>query len=296
MNRPQRAGGVCLSSAHALGNTIAKMMLRHQDHRDRRVCLVFDFNKTLTNGGSGPEVSVEKKIRGGSHTAEALQETLFLKFILIARDPTISTIETLKADRVLQALALNFGPAKTGKPVVEDIVKQNDDTVPIAHLAHVYASAYKKAAGIEAIIAAHTARGLAVPTHVYFVDDTECLQKRHASLQQGASDGVLVGSLQGEIRSPPINHAGHGRSGFCVQEGSDGPLLVRQCPCALRINDLGMRRAAPELLGSLGRHGQSTRTTASGTGRSLTTQHRPIEPLQLTTAVSTTSLQSPQLE
>ena len=94
---PLAAQCVRLSGSRALGDTISSIVAQRQP--EEVTLLVFDFDKTLTNGHASPTSSLEQRVRGGTHTIEALRKTLatpgILRKVLTARPPTKSSVESV---------------------------------------------------------------------------------------------------------------------------------------------------------------------------------------------------------
>ena len=206
---PLAAQCVRLSGSRALGDTIASIVAQRQP--EEVTLLVFDFDKTLTNGHASPTSSLEQRVRGGTHTIEALRETLatpgILRKVLTARPPTKSSVESV-------ALQLN-GSMQLGEFFATEA--SAEECAPfeygscgamIAHAADVYASGYDKPSGISALVldtctvAAARANTkveerACPPIRVHFFDDSVSNAYRVSSetvLATGAVPG-MVGAL-----------------------------------------------------------------------------------------------------
>ena len=89
-----------LEGAEGLSKAIHRIL--EEKPKDVRTLLIFDFDRTLTNGFASPslDLPIEKRIRGGLLTLNALRraksEGIDL-FIITARSPTALTIESLEA-------------------------------------------------------------------------------------------------------------------------------------------------------------------------------------------------------
>ncbi len=143
-----------LSGSKALGDTIRRILDERQP--DEVTLLVFDFDKTLTNGYATPTTSsVDQRVRGGMHTIEALRATLATpgvrRKVLTARPPTKSSVESvvlqLTGSMQLGEYFATDAPAEERAPF-----EYGAGGAMIAHAADVYASGYDKPSGISALV------------------------------------------------------------------------------------------------------------------------------------------------
>ena len=118
-----------------------------QRRPDEITLLVFDFDKTLTNGFADPDAPIEGRVSGGSHPADALRTTLstwgMQRIILTARPPSKSTVESV----LLQLTgAMQLGDCFVSAPSSKHIYEQlapfafGSNRATLAHAADVYAS------------------------------------------------------------------------------------------------------------------------------------------------------------
>ena len=133
-----------------------------------RTLLVFDFDRTLTNGISRPGDEIAKVVRGGEATVAALRRAHDAGaglFIVTARRPARLSVEQIFAslDNAQSALSPFFPRG--------DCVEfrfGNRGGVPLARGGSVYASGYEKAAALAHIVSAQKRAGL----RVFFFDDS----------------------------------------------------------------------------------------------------------------------------
>ena len=90
--------GACkrLSGSTALGDRVAAIL--HGRDADELTLMVFDFDKTLTTGFSGPGTTPLQRVRGGQHTIDGLRKAAAAGVamrICTARSATKRTLETL---------------------------------------------------------------------------------------------------------------------------------------------------------------------------------------------------------
>ena len=135
--------------------------------------LVFDFDRTLTNGISlpGDEVDLEKVVRGGEATVAALRHAAEVGaglYIITARHPSRLAVEQLFASMDNAQAALSpFFPRGDGPPV-EFQIAGGQGAIPLARGGHVYAADYQKAVALAHIIQERGQEGL----RVFFFDDS----------------------------------------------------------------------------------------------------------------------------
>jgi len=133
--------------------------------------LVFDFDRTLTNGFASPdkELPIEKRIRGGKLTLDALRKAkehpLVQLFVITARSPSMLTIQQLEAamQNCQAELAEIFIPS-TEKYHVE---KVNGRT--LAWRGPIFAADYAKPIALQQILS--TDKIKADKVEVHFFDD-----------------------------------------------------------------------------------------------------------------------------
>jgi hypothetical protein len=133
-----------------------------------RTLLVFDFDRTLTNGISRPGDETAKVVRGGEATVAALRRAHDAGaglFIVTARRPARLSVEQIFAslDNAQSALSPFFPRG--------DCVEfrfGNRGGVPLARGGSVYASGYEKAAALAHIVSEQKRAGL----RVFFFDDS----------------------------------------------------------------------------------------------------------------------------
>ena len=131
-----------------------------------RTLLVFDFDRTLTNGISRPGDETAKVVRGGEATVAALRRAHDAGaglFIVTARRPARLSVEQIFAslDNAQAALAPFFPRG--------DVVEfrfGDRGGVPLARGGSVYASGYQKAAALAHIVSDQKQAGL----RVFFFD------------------------------------------------------------------------------------------------------------------------------
>jgi hypothetical protein len=136
-----------------------------------RTLLVFDFDRTLTNGISRPgdEAETARVVRGGEATVAALRrahEAGAGLFIITARRPARLSVEQLFAsmDNAQSALSPFFPRGNC----VEFQFGSEQGGVPLARGGSVYASGYQKAAALAHIVSEQKQEGL----RVFFFDDS----------------------------------------------------------------------------------------------------------------------------
>ena len=116
-----------------------------------RTLLVFDFDRTLTNGISRPGDETAKVVRGGEATVAALRRAHDAGaglFIVTARRPARLSVEQIFAslDNAQAALSPFFPRG--------DCAEFQFSNVPLARGGSVYASGYEKAAALAHIVSA----------------------------------------------------------------------------------------------------------------------------------------------
>ena len=159
-----------LSGAGALGDAVDAAMLSASSSSGRKTLLVFDFDRTLTNGISMPgETELSKLVRGGQHTVDALQRAKLAgadMYIITARRPVCMTVEQIFAslDHAQSVLSPFF---ERGEP--KRIMRGN---VPLARGGHVYAADYQKAVALSHIIALRSQESPEERCSVLFFDDS----------------------------------------------------------------------------------------------------------------------------
>ena len=133
-----------------------------------RTLLVFDFDRTLTNGISRPGDEIAKVVRGGEATVAALRRAHDAGaglFIVTARRPARLSVEQIFAslDNAQAALSPFFPRGACAEFRFGD-----RGGVPLARGGGVYASGYEKAAALAHIVSAQKRAGL----RVFFFDDS----------------------------------------------------------------------------------------------------------------------------
>lgn len=136
-----------------------------------KVYFYFDFDKTLTNGyefsGNENKAPIEKRIRGGKKTVDALDS---LKqrggnlSVVTARSPKVSVIDQLKASLDNSVSELNHIFVVDEKPVIETF-----GDVQVARGSSLYAAGRQKEVAIAHSLAQNAAHS--GPLDVIFVDD-----------------------------------------------------------------------------------------------------------------------------
>ena len=134
-----------------------------------RTLLVFDFDRTLTNGISTPvDAETAKVVRGGEATVAALRRAHDAGaglFIVTARRPARLSVEQIFASLDNAQAALSpFFP----RGACAEFRFGNRGGVPLARGGSVYASGYEKAAALAHIVSAQNRAGL----RVFFFDDS----------------------------------------------------------------------------------------------------------------------------
>ena len=134
-----------------------------------RTLLVFDFDRTLTNGISRPGDETAKVVRGGEATVAALRRAHDAGaglFIVTARRPARLSVEQIFAslDNAQSALSPFFPRGDC----VEFRFGSEQGGVPLARGGSVYASGYQKAAALAHIVSDQKRAGL----RVFFFDDS----------------------------------------------------------------------------------------------------------------------------
>jgi len=144
---------VHLSGAKALGDTIASIVAQRPP--DELTLLVFDFDKTLTNGYASPDATIEKRVRGAKHTTDALRATLSTwgvqRLVLTARPPSRSTLEAIIV-QLTGAMELGDCFDTTASPAEQEPLEYGASRVKLAHSASLYASGYEKPTGVSHIV------------------------------------------------------------------------------------------------------------------------------------------------
>jgi hypothetical protein len=184
---PLKGKCVRLSGCRALGDTLATIL--EQRPANEITLLVFDFDKTLTNGFANPEATVEQRVRGGKHTADALRATKNTpgveRFVLTARPPTKNVLESV----IIQLTgAMQLSDSFKTQPDPEDqmLLEFGALRATLAHSGTIYASGYDKPTGVSHIIVTSTcspsqanhaenqplAGETPAPVRVHFFDDS----------------------------------------------------------------------------------------------------------------------------
>ncbi|KAH9258592.1 hypothetical protein BASA81_003094 [Batrachochytrium salamandrivorans] len=150
-----------------LGNLISRLEL--EPGRD---VFVFDFDRTLTNGFASPdqELDITLRIRGGSHTLDALRLLKRLgveMYIVTARNPSRLTIEQLEAS--IQRCQLELGEFFLPSPDSQYVVESLENGMKLAHRGNLYASDYAKPNAIRHLLNRVAEGGSKRVVH--FVDD-----------------------------------------------------------------------------------------------------------------------------
>jgi hypothetical protein len=158
MQRLTGAAGLATAVSTALASYPAESLL-----------LVFDFDRTLTNGFSAPgdEANVAKVVRGGAMTVAALRQAHDAGaglYIITARRPVRLSVEQLFASLDnAQSVLSPFFPRGDGPPV-----EFQSGGVPLACGGHIYAADYEKANALAHIVRERDQEGV----RVLFFDDT----------------------------------------------------------------------------------------------------------------------------
>jgi hypothetical protein len=135
--------------------------------------LLFDFDRTLTNGFATPDehLPMERRIRGGEHTLEALRlckqhDHLIKMFIITARSPSVLTIQQLEASMMncQNELAEIF---LTDDHQSSDYKVEKFHGVQLAFKGHLYASDYSKSFAIRHLLTTKQTSN----TVLHFFDD-----------------------------------------------------------------------------------------------------------------------------
>jgi hypothetical protein len=146
-----------------------------------RTLLVFDFDRTLTNGVASPgETDLAKLVRGGEATVAALRQAQAAGvglYIITARRPSRLTVEQIFASLDHAQVALSpFFPRGDEPPVEfrfaggkgDGVSREKGHDVPLARGGCVYAADYQKAAAMAHIVQERGQEGL----RVFFFDDS----------------------------------------------------------------------------------------------------------------------------
>ena len=144
--------------------------------------LVFDFDRTLTNGFASPDANlpVEKRIRGGSMTLESLRKAKSVgseMFIITARSPTRLTIEQLEASmkNCQQELAEIFIKQDQTKELDQPYRVEKVNGRNLAWRGRLFASDYSKPIAMQQILSeislAETTNHHDISLAVHFFDD-----------------------------------------------------------------------------------------------------------------------------
>jgi hypothetical protein len=155
-----------LSGQAALARQVEEVMESCAAPRD--VALVFDFDRTLTNGYASPEqVAVEHRIRGGQATVQALHRAakagarLFVVTARSAREMILDTmVHSFSSSGTLHEIGELFVSADSA---FEQVLV---DDAKLARKGHIYATDYRKPAAIK-----HIFRTLGEHAAVHFFDD-----------------------------------------------------------------------------------------------------------------------------
>lgn len=136
--------------------------------------LLFDFDRTLTNGFATPDetLPMEKRIRGGKHTLDALRvckqhDHLIKMFIITARSPSVLTIQQLEA-------SMSNCQSELAEIFLTDDHKSSEYKVEkfhgiqLAFKGHLYASDYSKSFAIRHLL---TTKPTSSKTTLHFFDD-----------------------------------------------------------------------------------------------------------------------------
>jgi hypothetical protein len=157
-----------ISGSDALATTVSAAL---ESGPASHTLLVFDFDRTLTNGISRPgdETETAKVVRGGEATVAALRrahDAGARLYVITARRPVRLSVEQLFAsmDNAQSALSPFFPRGDC----VEFQFGSEQSSVPLARGGSVYASGYEKAAALAHIVSEQKQEGL----RVFFFDDS----------------------------------------------------------------------------------------------------------------------------
>ena len=157
-----------ISGSDALATTVSAAL---ESGPASHTLLVFDFDRTLTNGISRPgdETETAKVVRGGEATVAALRrahDAGARLYVITARRPVRLSVEQLFAsmDNAQSALSPFFPRGDC----VEFQFGSEHSSVPLARGGSVYASGYEKAAALAHIVSEQKQEGL----RVFFFDDS----------------------------------------------------------------------------------------------------------------------------
>ena len=172
-SRPDQFGSR-IEGSKGLAHVLRIIENHHANDNPGDVFLVFDFDKTITNGFNLPTVNGSERVRGKQTTVDAINDSKFAKFILTARCPKVITLETIRNDKTFQVInSRNNFPLDVPKEIFTfenggaDTTSASQSPV-LVHDGHLYASGYQKARGIAHIV--HTAHQK--PKCVYFLTTT----------------------------------------------------------------------------------------------------------------------------
>lgn len=193
--QPEGDGGTRVEGAGGLSDLLRALERRHSDDGPGSVALVFDFDRTLTNGFSAPSESSDcgdgvdgidySRFRGGKASYDAVVQCPFPKMVLTARPPTRSDVDTLAScDRVVRAYAEAGALDVSGDIEVVDAPSMNGSTattVPIARKGSICAAGYDKSAALAYIASQSWPNAERLPLDfespqgkdkfLYFIDD-----------------------------------------------------------------------------------------------------------------------------
>ena len=156
----------------SLGNTLDTILAQVVKEK-RETYLIFDFDRTLTNGFANPneELPLERRIRGGGATLEALKQCkahkeLIHMYIITARSPTALTLQQLEASMTncQEELAAIFLDSEE-KAAPYQVEKFHE--IQLAFKGTLYASDYSKSTAIRHLLTTKPS----AETIVHFFDD-----------------------------------------------------------------------------------------------------------------------------
>jgi hypothetical protein len=140
-----------LQGPQGLCEALTNIMNRWESGSSSKPLLIFDFDRTLTNGFAEPGQPLDKRIRGGEASLSALNQACakgIEMFIVTARAPTKLTIEQLEAslNNCQQELFQVFGKS-TDEYHVEKV-----DGRYLAWRGRLFASDYSKPIAVRQIL------------------------------------------------------------------------------------------------------------------------------------------------
>eukprot|EP00568_Trieres_chinensis_P011021 CAMPEP_0183292202 /NCGR_PEP_ID=MMETSP0160_2-20130417/1347_1 /TAXON_ID=2839 ORGANISM="Odontella Sinensis, Strain Grunow 1884" /NCGR_SAMPLE_ID=MMETSP0160_2 /ASSEMBLY_ACC=CAM_ASM_000250 /LENGTH=419 /DNA_ID=CAMNT_0025453123 /DNA_START=22 /DNA_END=1278 /DNA_ORIENTATION=- len=201
--------GQRIEGPSGLAQFIHSVEQRHAKDEPGRIILVFDYDRTLTNGFASPDTAPFDRLRGGRESFDAISSCPYRKFVLTARPASAATVTTMTEHCAVLRMYVDAGALDIEGEVEKLDVSggQSGITARIIRRGSVYASDYNKGLALAQIVARAWPE-LAAPESkqektyrfgrrfVYFVDDNV----NNSFEVDTTSHGVLLSEYGEEYR------------------------------------------------------------------------------------------------